>query len=163
MVSRNMKIGIISDTHGNRKAIDKALKALSDADMWLHAGDYTRDGEYLVKKSPVPVKMVAGNNDVYFGNEYPEEVLFNVFGQKVWMTHGHRQRVKWNLNTLAIDGKNHGATIIVFGHTHEAIVEYIDGVMLINPGSAMPWGESSYAVLEITAAGRVSAELKTIN
>ncbi|MFA6075700.1 MAG: metallophosphoesterase [Negativicutes bacterium] len=157
-----MKIGIISDTHGNKKAIDKVLKTEPNVEMWLHAGDYTRDGEYLIKKSPVPVKMVAGNNDVYFGNEYPEELLFDVAGLTIWMTHGHRQRVKWDLKTIAAEGKSLGADIVIFGHTHEATVEYLDSVILINPGAAMPWNDSGYAILDIDEQGKISAELKMI-
>jgi len=157
-----MKIGIISDTHGNRRVIDKALKTEPDVDLWLHAGDYTRDGEYLTKKSPVPVKMVAGNNDVYFGNEYPEELLFDVAGLKIWMTHGHHQRVKWDLKTIAAEGKKLAADIVVFGHTHEATVEYIDSVILLNPGGAMLGDSCGYALLNIDEQGKISAELKQI-
>ena len=157
-----MKIGIISDTHGNKKVIDKALKELTDADLWLHAGDYTRDGEYLIKKSPVPVKLVAGNNDVYFGNEYPEELLFDAAGLTIWLTHGHRQRVKWDLKTIAAEGKKLGADIVVFGHTHEPAVEYIDSVILINPGGAMLGDSNGFAVLDIDEQGKISAELKQL-
>ena len=157
-----MKIGIISDTHGNKKAIDKALKSEPAVEMWLHAGDYTRDGEYLTKKSLVPVKMVAGNNDVYFGNEYPEELLFDVAGLTIWLTHGHHQRVKWDLKTIAAAGKSLAANIIVFGHTHEATIEYISSVILINPGAAMPWEGGGYAVLDIDEQGKISAELKQL-
>ena len=158
-----MKIGIISDTHGNRKAIDKALKQFPEAELWLHAGDYTRDGEYLVERSPVPVKLIAGNNDIFFGNDYPQEELFVVHGQTIWLTHGHKQHVKWDLSGIAERAQEIGADIAVFGHTHEAVVEYARGVLLVNPGGATAWEKGGYALLDIDENGRMTADLKQLD
>jgi len=41
-----MRIGVISDTHGDQAAIRKAIKVISKVDIWLHAGDCSQDGEY---------------------------------------------------------------------------------------------------------------------
>ena len=80
----------------------------------------------------------------------------------IWLTHGHHQRVKWDLKTIAAAGKSLAANIIVFGHTHEATIEYISSVILINPGAAMPWEGGGYAVLDIDEQGKISAELKQL-
>ena len=42
-----MKIGLISDTHGNTAAIDQAVELAGEIDLWLHAGDMIHDAEYL--------------------------------------------------------------------------------------------------------------------
>lgn len=48
--------------------------------------------------------------------------------------------------------------IVVFGHTHEALVELYQGVLLINPGSTNMVKQSlklgTVAVLELTASGK---------
>ena len=37
-----MKIGIVSDTHGNMGAVEAVAEAASDVEIWLHAGDLWR-------------------------------------------------------------------------------------------------------------------------
>ena len=32
-----MKIGIMSDSHGDRRAIDRAVERAGKVDLWLHA------------------------------------------------------------------------------------------------------------------------------
>lgn len=60
-----MKIGIISDTHGNMKNIDKAIPYLKKCDLIIHAGDYINDAEYIHYATDVDVKGVKGNCDSY--------------------------------------------------------------------------------------------------
>ena len=50
-----MKIGLISDTHGNWSSIDQAVSIAQNMDMWLHMGDCTPDAEYLQSLLNVPV------------------------------------------------------------------------------------------------------------
>lgn len=49
------------------------------------------------------------------------------------------------------------ADIILYGHTHRALAEYVEGVWYINPGSV--WDSSQtpagYLALDITPAGVV--------
>ena len=42
-----MKIGLISDGHGNAAAIDPGVELAGEFDLWLHAGDMIHDAEYL--------------------------------------------------------------------------------------------------------------------
>ncbi|HBI93928.1 MAG TPA: metallophosphoesterase, partial [Terrisporobacter glycolicus] len=60
-----MKIGIISDTHGDMRTIDKAIPYLSKCDLIIHAGDYIEDAEYIYYSTDVKVKSVKGNCDSY--------------------------------------------------------------------------------------------------
>ncbi|MCX7781368.1 MAG: metallophosphoesterase family protein, partial [Negativicutes bacterium] len=50
-----MRIGVISDTHGNATAIRKAVIAAGPVDMWLHAGDFSQDANVLADLSGLPV------------------------------------------------------------------------------------------------------------
>ena len=60
-----MKIGIVSDSHGSTRAIDRMLShpAAEGVTLWLHAGDITPDAEYLamVTEGKAKVRYVAGN------------------------------------------------------------------------------------------------------
>ena len=58
-----MKIGIMSDSHGDRRAIDRALERAGKVDFWLHAGDCVPDAAYLGLVSAKRVENVAGNTD----------------------------------------------------------------------------------------------------
>ena len=120
-----MKIGIISDTHGNWSAIDKALGIAQNPDMWLHLGDCTPD---------VPVHWVAGNCDWPGENTCYEKVV-EVADHKIFMTHGHNYGVRYTQEYIMEAAESRGADIAIFGHTH--IVEYLPGPpVLLNPGSA---------------------------
>lgn len=129
-----MRIGIISDTHGNTNAIDQAVKAAGEIDLWLHAGDLIHDAEYLRMAYDANVVNVAGNCDWGSrGAEDEEEVT--VEGEKIFLTHGHLYGVKGNVAGFAQEVKDRGASIGVFGHSHVAFIKKINGVLLINPGS----------------------------
>ena len=47
-----MRIGVISDTHGNIPALSKAIKAVGKVDQWLHAGDHSWDADELKTLPP---------------------------------------------------------------------------------------------------------------
>ena len=39
-----MRIGVISDSHGDRKALKGAVEAMGDVAVIFHLGDYVDDG-----------------------------------------------------------------------------------------------------------------------
>lgn len=146
-----MRIGLISDTHGNRAAIQKAVKLAGPVDHWLHAGDHVRDADYLRKFSAVPVHTVAGNCDIP-DTALPEQFL-TLGGCLIMLTHGHRYKVKHGLQELVWWAHQYEAKVVVFGHTHKAVVLREEGLLIINPGSpAFPRGDStaSFGLLEIS-------------
>ncbi len=147
-----MRLGIISDTHGNLAVIRQAVKLAAPVDAWLHAGDHGQDAAFLENLTNVPVHAVCGNTDLPHGRKKPDE--FIELGETlIWLTHGHRQHVRNGLGELQFWARHYGATIVVFGHTHEPLIERVDGKLFINPGSAArPRGGSapSFVVLTLT-------------
>ena len=83
-----VKIGLISDTHGNWSSIDQAVSIAQNMDMWLHMGDCTPDAEYLQSLVDVPVHGVAGNCDWPTGNVCYERII-EVADHRIFITHGH--------------------------------------------------------------------------
>lgn len=132
-----MKIGIISDTHGNTNAVDEILSLVPDAKLWLHAGDLVPDAVYLEQTYNVGVAKVAGNCD-WFGGDVPEETVVEVAGHKIFLTHGHIYGARLSANLIVAVAKEAGCDMAVYGHTHVAVTAKVEGenFWLLNPGSA---------------------------
>ena len=47
------------------------------------------------------------------------------------------------------------ADIVLFGHTHQALAEYDDGLYILNPGS-LHGSMGTYGIIDITKAGIVT-------
>ena len=78
-----MRIGIVSDTHGDSYAIRRVIEQAGRVDAWIHLGDNTRDAEAFGKDG-TPVYSVAGNCD--FGGE--KELRISLDGAEIFATHG---------------------------------------------------------------------------
>lgn len=145
-----MRIGLVSDTHGDRAALQKVIDQAGPVALWLHAGDHVRDADYLQALTGIPVYKVAGNCDPRDAAP-PDQFL--TFGEySLMLTHGHRYQVKHGLQDLAWWGRQYEASAVVFGHTHEAVICRAEGLLLINPGSpALPRGAgaASFGILEL--------------
>lgn len=128
-----MKIGVLSDTHGNRTMMERAAVKIQHCDMVIHLGDNDKDVDYLKKYVDVPFYVVRGNCD--FASKAPKELLEYIEGKKVLMTHGDKYNVKCGLMRLMYRGKEEEADIILFGHTHIPMKEYEENMLIMNPGS----------------------------
>lgn len=150
-----MKILIISDTHGFLWNLEEVLKRVRPIDLLIHCGDVQRDEEPVKAAADCPVYMVAGNNDL--GTLLEKELFLNIGKYCIMVTHGHRYSVGYGLDMLVSAAKKKGADIVMFGHTHVPLLQKIDGVTLINPGSItiprQPGRRPSYAFMEIDKDG----------
>lgn len=153
-----MKIGIISDTHGDMKSIDKAILHLNTCDLIIHAGDYIADAEYIHYATDVNVKCVKGNCDSYSMDGH-YELIFSANNKKFFLCHGHYYDVKIGINSLYRFAKDNDIDFVVFGHTHIPIYKTIDNITFINPGSlAYPRGGSDKAFGILTIDNNISYE-----
>lgn len=145
-----MRAGVVSDTHGRRPEVFRALSAMGSIDLLIHAGDGLEDISAWRRANPsLPLMAVAGNCDFACGR--PEEILFSLGTWKVFLTHGHRYGVKGGLDTLRARGRAVGADLVIFGHTHRADRIDGEGPILFNPGSlSQPRapGGRSYGMIE---------------
>lgn len=146
-----MKIIIVSDTHGRIENYEKLLKKEEQPDMLFHCGDIGRDEDYIPFITPCPLYMVAGNND--YSSDLSSEQYVYVENYKIMITHGHMYGVNYSTERLAAVAKTNGAQIVCYGHTHVPLLQEMDGVTIINPGSlSLPRQMGripTYAVLEI--------------
>lgn len=133
-----MKIGIVSDSHGGNRWLDLMLKmpGAMEAECWLHAGDFVEDAEYLERVSGRKVYKVSGNGDWPEPKE-PYDLLVELAGHRIFLTHGHMHGVRRGTDILAANAREQGADIAVYGHTHIADRTTVgkDGFTILNPGS----------------------------
>lgn len=128
-----MRIAVVSDTHRGNKYINLAKNYIKNADILIHLGDNTDDVEELTRGFEGEVYSVRGNCD--YGSNMPSEQIVEVEGKRIFITHGHNYGVKYSLNNIYYRAKELNADIVLFGHTHEALVLEEDGILFMNPGS----------------------------
>ena len=155
-----MKIGVISDTHGDLATIQQVVKRLTNIDMWLHAGDCSQDAEYLSNLVAVPVISAKGNCDGQTTAKIDEFV--EAGGHRIWLTHGHRYGVKQSTQDLVRWGKHHEVDIVIYGHTHVSDNHWSAGILIFNPGSAYG-SHATYGILDIDDAGSVVGNIFQLN
>jgi len=133
MEKNEMRIGIMGDTHGDTEAIRAVVRAAGPVELWFHTGDYSQDVRCLEGIVDVPIYSVCGNCDSYM-DRAAVECLAKLEGSTIAMTHGHRLMGDYVKN-LAVWGGFKKADIVIFGHTHVPLVQWEEGILLINPGS----------------------------
>ncbi len=126
-----MLIGLISDTHGLlRPDVAAAFKGV---ELILHAGDVGSRDVLAELECVAPVEAVHGNVDP-MDLMLPPTVLRDIEGLDVLVTHGHEVGSP-TPDKLA---NRYRADVIVFGHTHKAVVRRVGGTLVVNPGAAGP-------------------------
>ncbi len=150
-----MKILVFSDSHGTLSLMRSSIDAVQP-DAVIHLGDYFRDGQDMLEEYPqIPFCQVPGNCDMHYsGIMDPEIKLLELGGVRIFMTHGHRHGVKMTLHKLLADARAAGAQAVLYGHTHIAHCENLDGMWILNPGAAS-WGGS--AGLITTQSGKIKS------
>lgn len=154
-----MRIGVISDSHGNAQALNAAVDAAGRLDAWLHAGDYYSDSKWLAANTGLPVYGVRGNCD--FTKEGPLERIVELAGVEILLTHGHIYHVGYDLMRLSLRAQELECAAVVFGHTHVPTLERYGSITILNPGSPVhprQGARRSIAVMEIRG-GRIDVKM----
>lgn len=149
-----MRIGIISDTHGDIVSAERAIKIMGDIDLLLHAGDTYRDAELLKEMLGIDIIAVKGNTD--FDYEADLERTISLDGKQIFLTHGHQYNVKHSLDRLYYKAIETNSDVVIFGHSHMPLHIKEKGIVFLNPGSvSRPRGGSkpSYAIINIKVDG----------
>ena len=77
----------------------------------------------------------------------------------IYVTHGHKERVKSGLYGLKAKGKEKNVIMCIFGHTHEQFYEN-DDIHVLNPGS-IGYIKQEYAVIDVSK-GEIKTYLEKI-
>ncbi len=154
-----MKIGIISDIHGDDVALEAALDRLDN----VHQVQYILCAGDLIGRGPEPeqvvrivrnraIPTVQGNHDGWAYGMEPENAAYllglpvdwqtELAGIRIFMTHGkpgnnmwglYPERVSTRIVDLMLDSLD--ADVLVAGHTHIPMCVYGQRSVIVNPGS----------------------------
>lgn len=160
-----MRIGIVSDIHGNAAGLATALALMGDVDELLCAGDMVE--EYRFSNETVAIlrereaRCVLGNHDLGFLGphgvrarsaahvdhrlvewlaSHPLSIDTMVQGHRLVLTHAspcapHTQYVLPHSPELRRIG-DVDADVVIIGHTHKQMVTRVGRPLVLNPGSA---------------------------
>jgi putative phosphoesterase len=147
-----MRVLVISDTHGDAKRALSAYTLSEPVDVIIHLGDGCAEADLLSEALDVPVINVAGNCDL--GAGAPRERVWECTGKRILLTHGDAYQVKSGLVRLRQRAEEIGVDAVLFGHTHQALLEKRSGLLLVNPGTLGSCGlHRSYAVMILSPEG----------
>jgi putative phosphoesterase len=161
-----MKIGLISDTHGDIDAFENAYELLKGSDLIMHSGDLFYHGLFnsikdsynplelskLINKIKNPVIFSRGNCDsevdqlaVDFNILDPVRIFY--FNENIiYLHHGHNKKDEELLEL----SRKFKFNIVVSGHTHIFRIEKKENVIFVNPGSpSLPKGGNPPSIGEI--------------
>ena len=149
-----MRILVVSDTHRDSYALREAILSQPTAEVVIHLGDGADEADDM--KLAFPEKMflqVRGNCD--WGSVLPAFGDITLDGKHIFYTHGNNYNVKYGMYQVCSAARDHKADILLFGHTHQAMTDYDDGLYMMNPGS-LNGSRGTYGILDITKAGIVT-------
>jgi len=156
------RIGVISDTHGFLDP--QVLEAFAGVQHIVHAGDIMDPATLEALETIAPVTAVAGNMDAGKLGKLPREVCLEVGGIRLVVAH-KRKRLQKRLALGKVEclGAGEAPDLIIFGHDHLPAVEWVDGVLHLNPGSASaPHEEDDDPTIVIVARGAAGLEVRFI-
>lgn len=129
-------IGVLADTHGYLDPL--ILELFAGVDHIIHAGDIV-DPEILRQLAAVaPLTAVAGNIDTEeLVATLPREASGEVAGVRFVVGHKRKRLLKrLAAGKLSLGQKGAGPNLVVFGHEHMPSAVWLDGILLLNPGTA---------------------------
>ena len=145
-----MKIGLLSDTHGNESLLHTALEYLVNqykVDKLYHLGDNYHDGN-TIKAYDVPLVQVPGLYcQQYICDQFPNLIIDETNEVKIGLIHDFAQLEKENQNRDKFD-------ILCFGHTHQYdIFDHAGEAWMVNPGHLKNFTDrnspATFGILEI--------------
>ena len=161
-----MKIGVLSDTHGDVKLTWSALEAFREygVSQLLHCGDIGTP-EVIRLFAGVPTAFVFGNCDPrtetlrktilstgqtccdWFGE-------LELSGKRIFFLHGHQ----WDRLEHEIGSGQWN--LICYGHTHHAELRMIGETLVLNPGAIYRTSSPSVAVVDLDSMNVATILLK---
>ena len=125
-------VGLISDTHGLVRP--EITAAFSGVELILHAGDVGGAAVLEALNKIAPTAAVYGNVDDPHDPALTRERAVTVGGVTIHVSHGH----ELGRPIPALMLERYKGDVLVFGHTHRAIVHKAGQRLCVNPGAAGP-------------------------
>ena len=185
-----MKVGVVSDIHCNARGLSQALALMGDIDALICLGDsiyeYRFSNEVVALLRERDAQVIVGNHEECFFGPHgarararpgidaalaawlagqPHRRALTIGGRRLLLVHSTPWEPRGAYihpgSPLLADFAGADADFVLYGHTHQQLVERIGRVLVINPGSAgdardpRNGGQLSCAVLD-TASEEVT-------
>ncbi len=139
-----MRIGLVSDTHipeAEKQLPAELMEALRGVDLILHAGDIYILSVLDDLARIAPVLAARGDDD--YGDTLKDERVkqkhvLKLDGQTLWLIHDRRYYFMspwWQGRISPRQDEDDSPDIVVFGHEHRTVVQHLDDILFVNPGS----------------------------
>ena len=169
----SIRLVAIGDTHSYvlEDLPEEMMRAIQQADWLIHVGDYTSKdilGGLMALKGK-RFRGVYGNADPQaIRDRVPTKDILEVEGKRIGIIHpaegggGHdiEQRVM-------AEFKNDSVDAIVYGHTHDAKVSRLGGLLLVSPGKGYLEKGSYFgpptSMAVLTVGEDIKAEIRKIS
>jgi uncharacterized protein len=158
------RIGVVSDTHSPEfldRLPERLFEVLQGVDLVIHAGDVNGRETLAALAAIAPVEAVRGDHD-HGAGDWPLSREVTVEGRRIVVVHGNRNRwieepqtLLWTLSLGAyhphpglprwLCRRFGDSDAIVFGHTHRAHIETVNGTLMFNPGAVHQWNPRTAA------------------
>jgi len=158
-----MKVLIVSDTHGHTENAEAAIRKEQKVDYLIHCGD-VQDSLEFFQNQEFPIAVVRGNCD--WRRNLASQLIVELYNHRILIVHGHMEQVNYGLLNLYYKAKQEQCDIVCYGHTHVPLIEEIDDVTIVNPGSLekprQMGHKPTYAVLVLSEDQPPKVEIKTL-
>ena len=155
-----MKIGIVSDSHGNIENLKRAFHEIKDkhkCDLFIHLGDDYGDikkAGIALSKNVICVPGVYHKN--YTSKDTEQRIIKQIENLRFLITHSrdkHKNDPDWLPDPKVVLEKKE-VDVVLFGHTHVPdISESENKIIFFNPGHLKDQDKkaypSSYGIIEI--------------
>jgi putative phosphoesterase len=159
-----VRLGIVSDIHGNLEALDRAIERMGPVDELLCAGDafyqFRFSNEVVARLKGIGARYVLGNHEdillsaagqraqeaaevnrelLEWARAQPHQIRTTIHGKRLLMFHA----TPWSPNRDYLYASSpefqrlarEDADVIIYGHTHHQTVSRLGSALVINPGS----------------------------
>ena len=144
------RILVVADSHGSFDRLNAIIEQEQPFSHLVHCGDGIGDLHHVSLPEGTVVIAVEGNMDEGRVASHDAMTVEEIGNRRIMVTHGHEYSVKDGISDLAREGRELGAEIIFFGHTHAQMLRR-DHAILFNPG---PASRGYYGVVELNGSAR---------
>jgi len=145
------RLGVLADTHG--VVLPDVIGIFQSAGVQglLHAGDIGSPDVISALERVAPVIAVAGNGDEPLFRRYPWDLRLHLAGRRIFLCHWYDNygRIHPGYRKVVQEWR---PDVLIYGHTHTALLEQHGETLHLNPGyagSPEPSRQRSVAVLDL--------------
>ena len=161
-------VAIVSDTHVPSRASaipEWVAEEITAADHTIHAGDFDSPAAYdrLEELADGDLTCARGNMDPA-ELELPGVATLSLEGVTFVVTHGTGSPRNWHERAADAARSEVGPdAVAVAGHTHEVVDTVVDGVRVLNPGSATAASPATHETMLVATVdgGDLTVEQRT--